>query len=354
MNKAEIKILSLDGGGIKGIIPCTILKYIEERTGQSISNLFHLIAGTSTGGIIAAGLTMPNEDGGNEYRAEDMLHLYTAHGKEIFSKRPADFKSWIDAVVQDGLFDNCYDVTNFEKLLKEKFDDVHLKEALTDILVTTYSPDKEKPFYFSTRLAKKNESENFPLRQIARATSAAPTFFKPTKVVYENNEHSFVDGGVFANNPSILAYCEAKEIWKNNRRIIQHDSTQKIFDPVVTADDNDLPFYMLSIGCGHYPAAVDFSNAEKWRTADWIQPLLTNVFMQSVAESTHYTMQYLMPPYKDGTLRYKRLDEIKLDAATSAMDDASTENIKALQQIANQYINDHSETLDEICQVLLQ
>ena len=128
----------------------------------------------------------------------------------------------------------------------------------------------------------------------------------------------------------------------------------KPFAPEVAADDNDLPFYMLSIGCGHYPAAVDFSDAEKWRTKDWIQPLLTNVFMQSVAESTHYTMQYLMPPFKDGTPRYQRLDNILLDADTSAMDDASPENIEALCEIADKYVADNQQTLDAICTTLLQ
>ncbi len=353
MKKAEIKILSIDGGGIKGIIPCTILRYIEERTGQSISGIFNLVAGTSTGGIIAAGLTMQNEDGGNKYKAEDMLKLYTEHGGEIFSKRPADFKSWMDAIVEDGLFDKCYDVKNFEALLLQKFGDEKLSNSLTDILVTTYAPDNEKPFYFSSRIAKKKEKEDFFLRQVARATSAAPTFFKPAKVQYENKENAFVDGGVFANNPAILAYCEAKELWKNKLTQPKAENA-KPYEAEAAADDTDLPFYMLSIGCGHYPAAIDFSNADKWRTKDWIQPLLTNVFMQSVAESTHFSMQYLMPPYKDGTVRYQRLDEIKLDAATASMDDASAENIKALQAIAEKYVSDNKAILDQICTTLSQ
>ncbi|MES2772760.1 MAG: patatin-like phospholipase family protein [Bacteroidota bacterium] len=354
MHKPQIKILSIDGGGIKGIIPCTILKYIEEKTGTSISRLFHLIAGTSTGGIIAAGLTK-EEDGGNAFKASDMLQLYAGHGKDIFSKRPADLKSWLDAVIQDGLFDRCYDVKNFEKLLLEKFGDSRLKDGLTDILVTTYAPSSEKPFYFSSRIAKVKEEENFLLRQVARSTSAAPTFFAPAKVKLGEDDHAFVDGGVFANNPAVLAYGEAKEIYKNILKTSGAKSEiAKPFAPEVAADDNDLPFYMLSIGCGHHPAAVDFSDAEKWRTKDWIQPLLTNVFMQSVAESTHYTMQYLMPPFKDGTPRYQRLDDIKLDADTSAMDDASPENIDALCQIADRYVADNQQTLDAICTTLLQ
>ena len=69
------RILSIDGGGIRGIIPVTILASIEERTGKPISQLFDLIAGTSTGGILALGLTKPNSAGEPEYSAHDLCKL---------------------------------------------------------------------------------------------------------------------------------------------------------------------------------------------------------------------------------------------------------------------------------------
>jgi patatin-like phospholipase/acyl hydrolase len=81
-----IKVLSIDGGGIKGIIPATVLAYIEQRTGRPISALFDLIAGTSTGGIIALGLTKPASDGKPAYTAEDGVRLYIEEGPRIFSR----------------------------------------------------------------------------------------------------------------------------------------------------------------------------------------------------------------------------------------------------------------------------
>jgi patatin-like phospholipase/acyl hydrolase len=361
MGKHKFKILSLDGGGIKGIIPCKVLMYIERKTGKKISSLFNMLAGTSTGGIIALGLTKPKKQQSEQtaYTAEDMLNLYVKHGKDIFSKRENDLKSWLGAIIEKGLFDKSFDVANFEELLKEKFGDTRLKESLADVLVTTYEPQIEKPFYYSSRLAKEREDENEMLRIIARSTSAAPTFFKPAKATYQNKEMAFVDGGVFANNPSVLAYGEAKEIWKKTQKTITVtvppgvNDLSKTITAEVAPDDHDLPFFMLSLGCGHHPAAIDLSGAGSWRTNQWIKPLLTNVFMQSVSESTHYTMQYLMPDFVDGTKRYIRLDDINLKQQNSEMDNTSAKNIGQLVDIADNYIASHQQQLDEICRILM-
>jgi patatin-like phospholipase/acyl hydrolase len=359
MGKHKFKILSIDGGGIKGIIPCKILMYIEKKTGQPVSRLFHILAGTSTGGIIALGLTKPDKDAGNAFSAEEMLNLYKDNGKDIFSKRDNDLKSWLGSIIEKGLFDKDFNVAKFEKILKDKFGESRLKDSLADVLITTYEPQQEKPFYFSSRLAMQHEEENILLREIARSTSAAPTFFKPAKVGYENKEMAFVDGGVFANNPAVLAYGEAKELWKLKNKTLKVnlpkgiDPSMKSFEAVVTPDDLDLPFFMLSIGCGHCPAKIDLSGADNWRTKDWIKPLLSSVFMQSVSESTHYTMQYLMPPFEDGTKRYIRLDDIPLSPENSEMDNTSKKNIDELCKIADDYIEVHKKELDMICDILM-
>ncbi len=362
MSKHAFNILSIDGGGIRGIIPCTILRYIEDKTGLPAARLFNLLAGTSTGGIISLGLTMADKDGGNAYTADDMLKLYVEQGKYIFSRRPKDLLSWIGSAlpIPKGLFDKDFDVAGFEKILAAKFDDHRLKDSLTDLLVTTYDPQDEKPFYFSSRLAKQRPEENFLLRDIARSTSAAPTYFKPALVNYEGKEKlALVDGGVFANNPSILAYSEGKELWKQRQYAADLQppthapGAAKVFEAVVSPDDHDLPFFLLSIGCGHSITSIDYSTAADWRTTKWLKPLLTNVFMQSVSESTDYTMQHLLPTFEDGTPRYIRLN-LQIPEANSQMDDASDENIQQLVAIANAYIASNKPKLNEICALLMK
>ena len=78
------KILSIDGGGVRGLIPAMILVEIEKRTGRPIHTMFDLMAGTSTGAVLALGLVKPTEDGSPKFSAHDMLRFYQKDGKEIF------------------------------------------------------------------------------------------------------------------------------------------------------------------------------------------------------------------------------------------------------------------------------
>ncbi|MES2774359.1 MAG: patatin-like phospholipase family protein [Bacteroidota bacterium] len=353
MNTERFKILSIDGGGIKGIVPCIILKAIETETHAPISELFNLIAGTSTGGIIALGLTKPDPKKGYAFTADDMLQLYVQHGKDIFAKRHQDLLSRIGSLfsITEDVVTHNYDVTGFETLLKGKFGETRIKDAIIPLLITTYDVASGKPYYYSSRLAELAEEENTSMFQVARSTSAAPTFFEPYLV--KNNQDqkmAFVDGGVFANNPSVLAYAEAKELWKKDKRLdvpglVKKDA--KGHYAIVTPDDKDLPFYMLSLGCGGGPSLVDYSDAQNWRAASWIKPLLTDVFMRSVEESVHYIMQYLMPPFENGIPRYDRLNPL-LPPDNRNMDDASDKNIEDLVAIAEEFVSKNKEQIKRI------
>lgn len=350
MIKPKFKILSIDGGGIRGIIPCTILKFIETQIGGNLCETFDLIAGTSTGGIITLGLTTKKPNDSNPYYAEEMLNLYKDNGHLIFAKRQKDFLSRVGSIFNKtrAITANPYEITNLENLLRDYFGDETLKNSKTKVLITTYDINEGKPFYFSSRLAEllddEKIKENFMVRDVARSTSAAPTYFEPfvTKD-RDSNDLAFVDGGVFANNPSILAYGEAKELWKFQ--------SKKTFNPIVAPTDDDLPFYLLSIGTGLIRHKISGQDAKKWRTAQWLNPLLSSVFMQSVTESTHYTLQHLLPPYENGTPRYQRFNVV-IPEENAEMDDASDENIAKLCEIAENYIIENKDALLKVCEIL--
>ncbi len=127
-----IKILSLDGGGIRGIITATILAEIEDRTKRPISSLFDLIAGTSTGGILALGLAMPN-NGKPRYSARDLVQLYEDKGGRIFSHSLChEIRSlW-------GLREERYPSNGIEAVLDEYFGTARLSESLTNLIITSY------------------------------------------------------------------------------------------------------------------------------------------------------------------------------------------------------------------------
>ncbi len=124
------KILSIDGGGIRGIIPAVILGELERKTGKAASSLFDLIAGTSTGGILALGLVKPNQDGSPHYSAMDLVGLYESNGSRIFSR------SLLHRVLALGRFSKAkYSTTGLEKVLQEYFGETMLSEALTGLVV---------------------------------------------------------------------------------------------------------------------------------------------------------------------------------------------------------------------------
>jgi uncharacterized protein len=206
-----------------------------------------------------------------------------------------------------------------------------------------------------SRLAKTDPINDFELKEVARSTSAAPTYFEPNIISGVGlTEKVLVDGGVFANNPATLAYAEAKEIWKQQRELVlpsMPSKEAKGYVAKVTPDDLDLPFFMLSLGCGFAPTTVEAKDAANWNAFKWFEPLMADIFMRSVAESVDYTMQHLMPNYTDGTPRYKRM-EPQIPEKCREMDDASKENIQALIKTAELYVINKSAEIDALCEII--
>lgn len=199
-SKKTFNILSIDGGGIRGIIPAVILCEVEKRIGRPLASTFELIAGTSTGGIISAGLSTPEKNGKQpKYSAFDILELYTSKGKTIFSEK----RSWISS-----LWNPLYKVKPLRNLLIEYFGVATLSDVVTDLLITAVDCRKQdQTFFFNSKKVKTGDQKNHLLWQAARATSAAPTFFEP----FSLDDHHFVDGGVTTNNPAQSAFTHALE-----------------------------------------------------------------------------------------------------------------------------------------------
>src|SRR5436190_14355285 len=201
---AVARILSIDGGGIRGIIPATVLAEVERRTGRPIAALFDLIAGTSTGGIIALALTAPGPGSGPRLSAEDVVGLYLEEGPRIFSR------SVLRTVLSvDGLLDERYSDAGLEAALRRYLGDAMLADAITPVLVTAYALEERRPFFFKSRRAEAQPARDYPMRAVARATSAAPTYFEPEAVLSDRGGTvGLVDGGVCVMNPAMSAYAE--------------------------------------------------------------------------------------------------------------------------------------------------
>jgi patatin-like phospholipase/acyl hydrolase len=134
------RVLSVDGGGIRGIIPALVLADIERRTESRIASLFDLVAGTSTGGIIALGLTKPTGAGRPAYTAAEIAELYSNKGKTIFSNTILHQLS-----SACGLLDEKYPSAGLEQVLHDYFGEARLRDALTDVFVPAYAIELRTP-----------------------------------------------------------------------------------------------------------------------------------------------------------------------------------------------------------------
>ncbi len=182
-------ILSLDGGGIRGLILLEQLVVLENILGTNIRNKFDLISGTSTGGIIAVLLSLG-------YSASDLLSIYTIHGENIFKKHFWRF----------GLFMPKYDDKYFNDLIKKYVDNKELKDLSTDVIIIGYNATLNDKIIFKSKLAKENNTYNYSLFDVIRTTASAPTFFKPYKL---RDNNFYVDGGLVINNPTLVSWIEA-------------------------------------------------------------------------------------------------------------------------------------------------
>lgn len=216
MVNSKFKILTIDGGGVRGIIPARMLQYIENNTGKSIFTLFDMIVGTSTGGLIALALTAP--DFGlsiptAKFKAEDLVNFYLNDSKTIF---PQSIFNKIKS--GGGLWSAKYSRSPLDGILKTLFDNIFLHDALKTVLIPSYSLITNTPTIFKSRRAFHEESV-YLMSDVAGATTAAPTYFPP-KVFTDNlgNNHMEIDGGVFANNPEELAIGEALRMYPELKR----------------------------------------------------------------------------------------------------------------------------------------
>ncbi|MBY0533763.1 MAG: patatin-like phospholipase family protein [Rickettsiaceae bacterium] len=209
-------ILSIDGGGIRGIMPALWLSELERRTHRPIAHLFNLITGTSTGGVIGAGLSVPGDIAyAPKYRAFDLLDLYTTRGGDIFTPNTQQSIFSYLPFIGQALGNEKYDNSGRLKLFNSYFEEARLRDSLTELLIPTFDENNRgTKFLFTRREASVDPFKNYKISDVLMATSAAPTYFP----AYKFKSSSFLDGAIVANNPSELAFKEATNKHKVDSR----------------------------------------------------------------------------------------------------------------------------------------
>jgi uncharacterized protein len=346
MSERVIRVLSIDGGGMRGIIPARLLVELERMTGRSIADLFDIVAGTSTGALIALGAAKPGPGGRPAMTAEQILSVYLDQGRTMFpdltARRMVDRMFWrtsknhvyqrVGAVMWPGRFGNArYLPHDLEGLLERMLGDARMADAVMDVVVPTYDWRAGRALLFSSRDARENAARNLPMRQVARGTTAAPTFFPPLRMTLDDGrEVALIDGGVVANNPVSVAYYEA----------LRH--------PVASAGEVDI--LAVSLGTGRPPEDVP-TYEELW-SRNWLRlgmGMLGTIF-DGTSEIADELMRSLSARKEPGS-RYWRF-QTELRGCSLALDDACAENVNALVALAERMITEQRTELEEAAELL--
>ena len=322
-----VRILSIDGGGIRGIIPALILSEIEQRTGKPISDLFDLVAGTSTGAILATALSLPSGDISgkkNKYTARDIVQFYELDGKRVFSRT-----LWKKIRAVGNLAEGKYSAAGLESVLEDYFGVSKLSESLTDLMIASYEIERRLPLFFKSSAARQNPQYDFAVKHIIRAATAAPTYFEPALLQVDgpSDYYALIDGGVFANNPAMCAYIEAKQRYPNNNN-----------------------FLLVSLGTGELTRRLPYDKAKDWGAAHWGQQVFT-LMCDGTSDMVDHQLSILLHAPAQGRRQYYRF-QTRLDN-NEELDDASAENIRELKLLGEHMIQTNRSALRHLCQQLL-
>lgn len=325
------KILSIDGGGIRGIIPGQVLVALEKKlqikTGNPdvrIADFFDFFAGTSTGGILTCLLLCPDEkkSGRPKFTAAEAVDLYKQNGGKIFNTY-----WWSRFLNYKSLFSEKYYARPLEEILKNYLGDAKLSELLKPCLITAYNIQERKTHFFASHdFPRKGDGGDFFLRDVCRATSAAPTYFEAALISSISGvSYPMIDGGMYANNPSLCAYSEVRN---------------------AEGDPDSDGMFVVSLGTGGENRAYEYETAKDWGALGWIKPSI-DIMMSGAAETTNYHMEKMFSARGHGE-NYARVQPSDLRNANPEMDDASKENIQALTEVGIKTAQDCSDELDRI------
>jgi patatin-like phospholipase/acyl hydrolase len=324
----KLRILSLDGGGVRGIMSAQILLRIENilktefGSEIKIGDYFDIVAGTSTGGIITSIILLKNDKNELIYSAKDVVDLYYNNNNKIFKKT---FLHKIKTFF--GFFGSQFKEDGIENVLQTYFKDIQLKELKKPSLICSYDTNNRKCVIFKQHLAEIDDAHNFYLKDVVRATTAAPLYFKPAKIKsITGDEYSLIDGGIYANNPAMCALVEVNKIFEkeNGRKYNIRD------------------IKILSLGTGEYNKRYVWDKIKKWGLVNWIIPFI-DMTSSSTNEVTDYQLSKLYE-YNNCPENYLRID-VNLSKKERLLDNTDINNINNLINIGNNVFEINKETI---------
>lgn len=327
------------------MIPARILVELERLAGQPIPKLFDVVAGTSTGGIIALLVAHPGAPGAQPLAATEVLDLYHTEIQRVFPPLEVkDWRDWWDAQDGRGAFSQRFGAAlmphhygnarylpvGLEEALERMLGHARLGDAVVDVVIPAYDMRAHRPVLFRSADARDGRGPNPEMKLVARATSAAPTYFPPLRIEDPAGDLVLVDGGLVANNPVTLAYFDA----------IEHGPWSAEQDAVI-----------VSLGTGVPP--VESETYEQIWSRTW--PQLAMGLMAVVFDGTSELANGLVERIIKGrgdNHRYWRF-QTELRDVSFHLDDASPENVARLFAIAEELVAAKHDELAEVAAALV-
>jgi hypothetical protein len=316
------KILSIDGGGVKGLYCSTILEKMEEKFDCRIGDYFDLLCGTSTGGLIALALSL-------NIPAKEISDFYRTDGPRIF---PADPK-WY-AFLKQALLAGKYGDKELRKSLYRIFGDRKIGESNNLLCIPSYCVTHADNYVFKFdhpegNLDRDNERSYV---DVALATSAAPTYF-PVAQISSIHNTQFVDGGVWANNPTLVGLIEALKYFVPSPR----------YSGIKLLSISSINLYEGKALLNRHRSFRHWKG-DLFQTSISGQSNFTHYFMKSIGNSLKVPVDYVRIPSEQVSSHQEHL--VQLDVATPAsLDLISSLGLRAAEiQVKTPAISDFFES----------
>jgi len=290
----EFKILSIDGGGIKGLYSAKILEHFEQRFQCSISDYFDMICGTSTGGLIGLGLSL-------KVPAKTISEFYESHGKLIFPKRTK-----LGGIIRQTFWRGKYDDRPIRTALESIFAENKIGDVHNLICIPSYSLTDARPwvFKYDHKEGKLDRDNKAFCVDVALATSAAPTYFPLCEIPYYDHKQ-FIDGGVWANNPTMVGVIEA---------LTYFVGAGKMFDSIKVLSISSLNSTAgKPVGLKRHRSFINWRN-DLFDTSIIGQSHFTDYMMNKLCELNHIKIEYVRVPSEDISAEQQHL--VQLDLAS--------------------------------------
>ncbi len=297
-----MRILCLDGGGVRGLVAAVWLDALERAAGRPVGEMFDLVAGSSTGAILAASVAAGRP-------AAEVVELYLTEAPKIFPGRIARFWDRLGRLFRHGLSAPRYDGDNLDRVLRREIGEGRFGDLPVKTLITSYDASERKPRIFKSW---NPDHVELPSWAVCRASCSAPGYFPAMALRLKGRRRPLIDGGIVANNPSACALAEGWRLCRNDNR-----------DPS--------GILLASFGTGEATRPVTLAQAREWGPLEWALPIIGTLF-DGASDAADYVVRQILD--EDRYFRF----QAELNGPEDDIDGAGRENLEALYRFATTYL----------------